>query len=47
VFSGHAPRRLLSILCALGAATLSACADTRGGTIPYDKVLSAPDEVKF
>src|SRR3954466_855827 len=26
---------------------LSACADTRGGTIPYDKVLSAPDEVKF
>jgi len=47
VFSGHAPRRLLSILCALVAATLSACADTRGGTIPYDKVLSAPDEVKF
>lgn len=47
MFSGHAPRRLLSILCALGAATLSACADTRGGTIPYDKVLSAPDEVKF
>ncbi len=47
MFSGHAPRRLLSILCALVAATLSACADTRGGTIPYDKVLSAPDEVKF
>jgi polysaccharide export outer membrane protein len=26
---------------------LAACADTRGGSIPYDKVLAAPDEVKF
>lgn len=23
------------------------CADTRGGSIPYDRVLAAPDEVKF
>jgi len=27
--------------------TVSGCADTRGGTIPYDKPLAAPDEVKF
>jgi polysaccharide export outer membrane protein len=26
---------------------LSACADTRGGSIPYDRPLAAPDEVKF
>ncbi|MGE5564057.1 MAG: polysaccharide biosynthesis/export family protein [Bacillota bacterium] len=31
-----------------GAALLAAgCADTRGGTIPYDKPLAAPDEPKF
>jgi len=39
--------RLLLILPALGAALLQACADTRGGSIPYDKVLAAPDEVRF
>jgi len=26
---------------------LSGCADTRGGSIPYDRVLAAPDEPKF
>jgi polysaccharide export outer membrane protein len=26
---------------------LAACADTRGGSIPYDRPLSAPDEVTF
>jgi polysaccharide export outer membrane protein len=30
-----------------GAALLAGCADTRGGTIPYDRPLAAPDEVKF
>lgn len=29
------------------AALLAACADTRGGSIPYDKPLSAPDETRF
>ncbi|MEP6983225.1 MAG: polysaccharide biosynthesis/export family protein [Sphingomicrobium sp.] len=27
--------------------SLAACADTRGGSIPYDKPLAAPDETKF
>jgi polysaccharide export outer membrane protein len=26
---------------------VAGCADTRGGTIPYDKPLAAPDETKF
>ncbi len=43
----HAPRRLLSIVALVGAVVLSACADTRGGSIPYDQALPAPDEVKF
>lgn len=43
----HAPRRLLCLVSIVAAALLSACADTRGGTIPYDKVLAAPDEQKF
>ena len=43
----HSPRRLLCLLSIAAAALLSACADTRGGTIPYDKVLAAPDEAKF
>ena len=28
-------------------ATLTACADTKGGSIAYDKPLGAPDEVQF
>jgi polysaccharide export outer membrane protein len=47
VFSDLAPRRLLCVLSIAAAALLSACADTRGGTIPYDKPLAAPDEQKF
>ena len=39
--------RLFLIFPALCAALLEACADTRGGSIPYDKVLAAPDEVRF
>jgi len=47
VLSDHAPRRLLCLLSIAVAALLTACADTRGGSIPYDKVLAAPDEQKF
>jgi len=47
VFSGPAPRRLLSVLSVAIAMLVAGCADTRGGSIPYDKVLAAPDEVKF
>lgn len=42
----HAPRRLLCLLPAM-AVLISACADTRGGTIPYDRVLAKPDETRF
>lgn len=48
IFSLGAVRRVLFTLVSLGAAiAVGGCADTRGGTIPYDKVLAAPDEVKF
>jgi polysaccharide export outer membrane protein len=47
VFVDHAPRRLLAIISIVGTALLAGCADTRGGSIPYDKPLAAPDEVKF
>ena len=43
----HAPRRLLAAVTVLASLVLSGCADTRGGSIPYDKVLAAPDEQKF
>ena len=42
-----APRRLLTLISVAAALVISGCADTRGGTIPYDKPLAAPDEVKF
>lgn len=41
------PRRLLAALPFAAALLVAGCADTRGGTIPYDRPLSAPDEVKF
>jgi len=47
VFFDHALRRLLCLVALMGAALLAACADTRGGSIPYDKPLAAPDEVRF
>lgn len=30
--------------CAVSLLTLGACADTRGGPIPYDRALAAPDQ---
>jgi polysaccharide export outer membrane protein len=42
----HAPRRLF-IHSAFAVALLAGCADTRGGSIPYDKPLAAPDELTF
>ena len=47
MFFGHVSRRPFLPLFLLGSVTLSACADTRGGAIPYDRPLAAPDEVKF
>jgi len=46
VFSDHVSRRRLSAIIVL-ATVLSGCADTRGGSIPYDRPFAAPDEVKF
>jgi len=47
VFVDHALRRLLPFVALAGAALLAGCADTRGGSIPYDKPFAAPDEVRF
>jgi polysaccharide export outer membrane protein len=47
VFPVRARLRLLTVISISGTVFLSACADTRGGTIPYDRPLAAPDEVKF
>jgi polysaccharide export outer membrane protein len=41
------PRRPWGIVAVLGLFLVAACADTRGGTIPYDRPLAAPDEVTF
>src|SRR5438552_16996325 len=41
------PRRLLSVISIAGTILVAGCADTRGGSIPYDKPLAAPDEVTF
>jgi polysaccharide biosynthesis/export protein len=43
----YAPRRLLAVISLGGAMLVTACADTRGGTIPYDKPLASPDAVTF
>jgi polysaccharide export outer membrane protein len=40
-------RRLFIVFALAGSVVLGGCADTRGGTIPYDKVLAAPDETRF
>jgi polysaccharide export outer membrane protein len=47
VFVDLAPRRLFCLLTITAAALLAGCADTRGGTIPYDRPLAAPDEANF
>lgn len=47
MFVDPTPRRLLFAACLVGAAALAGCADTRGGTIPYDRTLAAPDEPKI
>jgi len=44
---GHTPWSLRGLFPLLGLLILAACADTRGGSIPYDRPLAAPDEVTF
>jgi polysaccharide export outer membrane protein len=45
--SSHTPRRLRGLFPLIGLSILAGCADTRGGSIPYDRPLAAPDEVTF
>jgi polysaccharide export outer membrane protein len=47
VFRNHAPGRLSAYLTLMVVVLLSGCADTRGGSIPYDKSLAAPDAPTF
>ena len=47
MFADLAPRRLLVAGCVAGAIALGGCADTRGGSIPYDRPLALPDEPKI
>ncbi|HJP68894.1 MAG TPA: polysaccharide biosynthesis/export family protein [Sphingomicrobium sp.] len=47
MFSVHMPRRLRAGVLLAATLFLAACANTRGGTIPYDKPLGTPDQVKF
>jgi polysaccharide biosynthesis/export protein len=37
----------MAVACLVAALVVGGCADTRGGTIPYDRPLAAPDEQKF
>ena len=43
MFAGLAPSFLRSAAPLSALLLLAACADTRGGPIPYDKSLAAPD----
>ena len=47
MFVDPAPRYSLTAACIAGVCLLAGCADTRGGTIPYDRTLAAPDEPKI
>lgn len=44
---GDRPRLVSLIVAAASAILVTACADTRGGSIPYDRPLAAPDEQHF
>jgi polysaccharide export outer membrane protein len=46
VLSEATPRYLFGSAIAAGSILLTACADSRGGSIPYDRALGAPDELK-
>jgi len=47
VFVDLVPRPVLASLGLALVLLTAGCADTRGGTIPYDRPLAAPDEQKF
>src|SRR4051794_40834470 len=41
------PRVAFAVALMAASLIISGCADTRGGSIPYDRPLAAPDEQKF
>ena len=43
MFVDRAPRQLVVAIIVAAAALGAGCSDTRGGTIPYDRPLAAPD----
>lgn len=43
----HASRRLWGVVPMPALFLVAACADTRGGSIPYDRPMAAPDEVTY
>ena len=47
MFSFHRHRRLKTAIVVAAALLIAGCANTRGGTIPYDQPLPPPDQVKF
>ena len=47
MFVDLAPRPLAAALLAAAAILMGGCADTRGGSIPYDRALATPDEPKI
>ena len=47
MFADRVGRLLLAGLGVVAMVLTAACADTRGGTLPYDKPLAAPDEQHF
>jgi polysaccharide export outer membrane protein len=47
VFFGLVPRPAAAALAVPVLLCIAGCADTRGGSIPYDRALAAPDEQTF
>ncbi len=47
MYSDPGSRRRWAVLPIAAVILLSGCADSRGGSIPYDRPLAAPDEQKF
>lgn len=47
MFVDLVPRPVLTSISLAAAVLIAGCADTRGGVIPYDQALAAPDEQKF
>ena len=47
MFNDLVRRPVVAAAAVAAGVLLSGCADTRGGSIPYDRPFAAPDEPKF